>query len=285
MKDLIEWLIKIEILATELYSNAALFFRSDGEFASFLRNLASDEDYHHRVMESAMEVYRDSSSLNGTAISLDEGVKAAVERPLLESRLLLDEGGLTKDYMMERILDAEFSEWNDIFLYVVNSLKDSAREFQQAAAQIQRHKASIERQCEEQPACAADIGKIRGLGPLWKERILVVDDSEPVVRFLASVCEKKGIVDTASNGREALEKAERNYYDLVISDIDMPVMNGIRFYEEASRIDPGIGRRFLFFSGSPAEDYRAFLEKHRLRLLPKPALIGEIQKAIAEIMP
>ncbi|HEY4716590.1 MAG TPA: response regulator [bacterium] len=65
--------------------------------------------------------------------------------------------------------------------------------------------------------------------PLGK-KILVVDDSAPM-RMLVSIIIKKvlpGIsVTEAANGIEALEKFKQNIFDLILSDIMMPKMNGI----------------------------------------------------------
>jgi len=61
------------------------------------------------------------------------------------------------------------------------------------------------------------------------KKILVVDDS-PTVRALESFILKGGgyEVDTASNGVEALEKIYENDYALVVTDINMPKMDGLR---------------------------------------------------------
>ncbi|MCX7882201.1 MAG: fused response regulator/phosphatase [Brevinematales bacterium] len=61
-----------------------------------------------------------------------------------------------------------------------------------------------------------------------EKRILVVDDS-PVIRTLIQKClteEGYKYVDTAENGRDALEKCQKDPYDLVLTDFDMPEMNG-----------------------------------------------------------
>jgi len=63
----------------------------------------------------------------------------------------------------------------------------------------------------------------------FKDRsILVVDDS-PVIRTLIQKClREEGYqnVDTAENGRAALEKCDQTHYDLILTDFDMPEMNG-----------------------------------------------------------
>ena len=59
-------------------------------------------------------------------------------------------------------------------------------------------------------------------------RILVVDDSSTIRAIVKDAFEKAGfIVETAVNGKEALQLIQLNPPDLILSDIDMPEMNGI----------------------------------------------------------
>ncbi|MDO4554046.1 MAG: response regulator [Lachnospiraceae bacterium] len=64
-----------------------------------------------------------------------------------------------------------------------------------------------------------------------QQRILVVEDNEINQEILARLLEKKNYeVDTADNGKEAIEKIKNhggNYYKLVLMDIRMPVMDGL----------------------------------------------------------
>ena len=60
--------------------------------------------------------------------------------------------------------------------------------------------------------------------------VLIVDDSavmrSMIVKTLALAGIPVGDVHEASNGKEGLEALERNWIDLVLADINMPVMNG-----------------------------------------------------------
>ncbi len=57
--------------------------------------------------------------------------------------------------------------------------------------------------------------------------ILVVEDDRDICQLYSKVLTKNGYqVTTAANGQEAMEAIEGNYFDLIISDIMMPVMNG-----------------------------------------------------------
>lgn len=69
--------------------------------------------------------------------------------------------------------------------------------------------------------------------------ILVVDDSKVVrtmvVRILKMAEIDLGEVHEAGNGREALSILDKNWIDLVLADINMPVMSGLEMVDEMSR--------------------------------------------------
>ncbi len=65
------------------------------------------------------------------------------------------------------------------------------------------------------------------------KRALAVDDSATMRNLVKIALEAEGfVVDTAENGKEALELTKRNTYDVVITDINMPVMDGLEFIRE-----------------------------------------------------
>ncbi len=73
-------------------------------------------------------------------------------------------------------------------------------------------------------------------------RILIVEDDLETQRLFAHVLSKNGYrVDCARNGKEALSALDREYYDLLISDIMMPVMDGyelVQSLREANMTPP-----------------------------------------------
>jgi CheY-like chemotaxis protein len=63
-------------------------------------------------------------------------------------------------------------------------------------------------------------------------KVLVVDDSEPNRDLLSRRLRRQGhTVETASNGREALEKVAAGDFDVVLLDVMMPEMNGYQVLE------------------------------------------------------
>ena len=77
-------------------------------------------------------------------------------------------------------------------------------------------------------------------------RILVVEDEKKVASFIKKGLEEEFYqVDLASNGKEGLEMVIGNEYDLIISDVMMPVMNGIQFVKEIRKNEINIPILFL----------------------------------------
>ena len=58
-------------------------------------------------------------------------------------------------------------------------------------------------------------------------RILVIDDEESIRRTVSMTLGHAGyVVDTAENGKQAIEKAEANFYNLALIDIRLPDLEG-----------------------------------------------------------
>ena len=75
------------------------------------------------------------------------------------------------------------------------------------------------------------VAKARDCGDL---SLLLVDDLDMNLRVLTAVCKKFGFKDivTAHDGNEALEKMQQNHFNLVLSDIWMPNMDGFGLVEK-----------------------------------------------------
>jgi signal transduction histidine kinase/CheY-like chemotaxis protein len=74
-----------------------------------------------------------------------------------------------------------------------------------------------------------------------RPRLLVVDDEENVVQILQDLfSERPYDVDTVTSGEEALDRLEANRYDLLLTDINLPGVNGLKVVEAAKAADPDI---------------------------------------------
>ncbi len=80
--------------------------------------------------------------------------------------------------------------------------------------------------------------------------VLVVDDDEAVVNVLRAFLQTKGYdILSARNGAEAIERIKQVKVDLIISDIYMPVMDGIKLHKSLRENPETAKMPFLFMSG------------------------------------
>ncbi|MGW8312519.1 MAG: response regulator [Desulfuromonadales bacterium] len=69
------------------------------------------------------------------------------------------------------------------------------------------------------------------------KKILIVDDSPSVLAILEDMLDDLGYeVVTASNGKQACQQLETTQFNLIITDLAMPVMDGIAFAETAKKM-------------------------------------------------
>lgn len=68
-------------------------------------------------------------------------------------------------------------------------------------------------------------------------KILVVDDSNSVRSMLNFLLQSEYEVVEAENGQVALDRANESEFDLILSDVNMPVMDGIEFITELRQLD------------------------------------------------
>jgi len=72
---------------------------------------------------------------------------------------------------------------------------------------------------------------------IQQHTVLIVDDHEEMLQFIAAVLQKRCQLAFASNGKEALEKLKHTSVDLIISDVMMPAMNGFTLLETLKKSD------------------------------------------------
>jgi len=70
------------------------------------------------------------------------------------------------------------------------------------------------------------------------KKILIIDDSKTMCKINENVCKQAGYtnIDIAFDGQEGMDKIKEKHYDLVLCDINMPVMNGFEFIIAARKL-------------------------------------------------
>lgn len=115
-----------------------------------------------------------------------------------------------------------------------------------------------------------------------KPRVLVVDDLPEVAESVALMLIDRGIEATyCVNGDEALRLLPEKAYDFVISDIDMPVMNGIELLKKIRAYHREVPMVILM-TGKSEFDLGISLDEGAVAFLPKPFNHDQIFFAIME---
>jgi PAS domain S-box-containing protein len=117
-------------------------------------------------------------------------------------------------------------------------------------------------------------------------RILVVDDEPEVAESLAEILGMDGHdVDLADSGVTALERIAETDYDLILTDLRMPKMDGLTLYREIEKNHPHLCSRIAVVTGNSLEAAASdFLKETGLRWLEKPFAPADIDKVVKEVL-
>ena len=105
-----------------------------------------------------------------------------------------------------------------------------------------------------------------------RKKVLVVEDKPGIAKLCLRTLSEEGFqVDIAVNGWVALEMWKRKDYDLCISDIRIPRMNGIELFRQLATECPEAVNKFIFTTGDILNgNIKIFLEETMRPCLPKP---------------
>ncbi len=109
-----------------------------------------------------------------------------------------------------------------------------------------------------------------------KSRILLVDDDSTITTSFQMVLQNEGYeVDTASDGRQALERFRQDNYQLIILDIKLPDINGIEVARRIRKHNNEV--RLVIVTGYPElEDSIETIELGIEEILLKPVNVEEL---------
>ena len=118
-------------------------------------------------------------------------------------------------------------------------------------------------------------------------RVLVADDQEHMRELLVEALSADGhTVDPAEDGVAALKLLAAQSYDLVVSDLQMPQVDGPKLYQEIRRLKPEAAPHFIFITGEDeAPGYRRFLTASKVPVVTKPFKLKEFRQLLATLFP
>ena len=117
------------------------------------------------------------------------------------------------------------------------------------------------------------------------DKILVVDDDSCSLKNLAYFLRTQGYeVDQASNGNEAAQLLDEGGFDLVLSDVIMPGINGLDFLQRTRSITPEIP--VVLMSAFPNIEVDQILKRGAADFIAKPLefnkLLSKVKRALEQ---
>lgn len=129
--------------------------------------------------------------------------------------------------------------------------------------------------------------QVRGTGPAFGPglSVLVVDDEPEVAEIVSDVLTGSGHrVAVATSGRAAMEKLVYRRYDVVLSDVRMPDLDGPALFELLEERYPELLDRVAFVTGDTmSPPIRRFLDRCGRPYLEKPVVPADLRKLVARL--
>ena len=124
------------------------------------------------------------------------------------------------------------------------------------------------------------------MAPPTPAKILLIDDEPSLVRGLTRLLHRDGYsVDTAPNGQHALAQLQTQRYDLILCDLQMPVLDGPALYTLLEQQAPALCQRVIFLTGDTlGAASTAFLAQCGQPCLYKPCTVAEIRSLIQQVL-
>ena len=115
-----------------------------------------------------------------------------------------------------------------------------------------------------------------------KGRIIVIDDDEGIRKVVAEALKSEGyLVDTASSGKEAVEKSRSNFYNLALVDIRLPDMEGTKLLTSMRETTPEMIK--IILTGYPAlQNAIDAVNKGAHGYLVKPINMAELLRTVEQ---
>jgi DNA-binding NtrC family response regulator len=115
-------------------------------------------------------------------------------------------------------------------------------------------------------------------------RVLIIDDDKVIRETLAFTLEDEGYtVDTAENGKEAIEKTDSNFYNLAIVDWRLPDFEGTKLLRELKETTPRMAK--IMLTGYPSMNNAIdAVNEHADAFLTKPIAIDELLLKMEQLL-
>ena len=114
-------------------------------------------------------------------------------------------------------------------------------------------------------------------------RILLAEDDDAMRTYLERALTKAGyLVESVDRGTAAVPLLRANHYDLLLSDIVMPEMDGIELAQKCNEISPST--KVMFITGFAAVTLKASREQPTAKVLSKPFHLRDLVLEVERVL-
>lgn len=121
-----------------------------------------------------------------------------------------------------------------------------------------------------------------------KMNVLIVEDCEVMQSMIRRTLHISGLefekIDIAGNGKEGLDKLENGSYDLILLDINMPVMDGLEMIENLQKNAKSKSIPIIIVSADKQENRKLQLEKSVKLFVYKPFTPEFLKKNVLRVL-
>lgn len=116
-------------------------------------------------------------------------------------------------------------------------------------------------------------------------KALIVDDNDCLRHLYKLYLHDMDFeTDEAPNGREAFCLLERSDYDVILSDMEMPSVDGMQLYQMVNARKPHLTEKFVFATGEgPGGEHAGFFSSIPCPVLTKPFSFDDLQTTVTMI--
>jgi CheY-like chemotaxis protein len=282
--EIIALLRPIEQEACASYAALAKAFTEPPALPGFLQTLSRDEATHLKLLDNAEQMLPATGGATEPGLLFGPEESRRMIGRMEALRKPLAGGPLNETQLLEAIIDAEFSEWNEVFLYVMAHFRSLTPSFQHLVSVVQQHHRHISEYVDARPVEVRPPNAARVLPRVWEQRILMADDNDALRLVFGEFLGRLGNVSTAADGVQALALARERFFDVVVSDVDMPGLDGLQLFDAMGEVTTAEQSRFIFVTGMPRPRLEELSAQGRVRLLRKPLSLATLEEAVMSVL-
>ena len=114
-------------------------------------------------------------------------------------------------------------------------------------------------------------------------KVLIVDDLEGIRRMLVYALEDDYHITQAANGLEAIERALAEHPDIIVMDLDMPVMDGVEATQHIKSHPLLCGIKVLAVSGQHNSEKSRLIRDNADAFIEKPFEVDDLVEAVRRL--